>query len=110
MARKKVLADSTPVPAGQAGKWEAVECGEWQDEQGRSHPLFEVRDECCDIIADYLTKPNAMLLVAAPDLLAACETAQCECSVEERESGHLVGCWMPAMQDAIAKAKGVHRG
>lgn len=39
-------------------------------------------------------------------LIAAAEDAQCDCSVKERHSGHKVGCWMPALSAAIAKAKG----
>lgn len=49
---------------------------------------------------------NARLIIAAPELLAACHDADCACTVRDRNSGHLVGCWMPAMQEAIAKATG----
>lgn len=51
-------------------------------------------------------KANCRLIAAAPELLAACQSAQCSCSPAERESGHLVGCWFPAMQEAISKAIG----
>jgi len=47
---------------------------------------------------------NADLMCAAPDLLAAAQRAQCGCSIAERESGHLVDCWMPDLLAAIAKA------
>ena len=49
---------------------------------------------------------NARLIAAAPELLEACESAQCECSPRERMSGHRVGCWFPAMREVIAKARG----
>lgn len=29
--------------------------------------------------------------------------AQCECTVVERESGHLVGCWRPEVDEALAE-------
>jgi hypothetical protein len=51
-------------------------------------------------------KANARLIAAAPDLLEAAKDAQCSCSIAERESGHLTGCWMPALEAAIAKAEG----
>lgn len=40
------------------------------------------------------------------ELVAACESAQCECTPRERMSGHQAGCWFPAMQDVIARATG----
>jgi len=52
------------------------------------------------------TVTNDPLTVSASDLLDAAEQAQCDCSPKERESGHKVGCWFPALQYAIAKAKG----
>lgn len=39
------------------------------------------------------------------DLLDAAESAQCGCTVAERESGHQFECWMPALLEAIAKAR-----
>jgi hypothetical protein len=51
------------------------------------------------------TGANARLVAAAPDLLAALEAAQCSCSISERESGHITGCWMPDAIAAIAKVK-----
>jgi hypothetical protein len=54
--------------------------------------------------ADDERDANARLLAAAPALLDAAEHAQCACSVRERDSGHLVGCWMPALLAAIALA------
>jgi hypothetical protein len=49
---------------------------------------------------------NAHLIAAAPDLLEAAQQAQCGCSIAGRDSGHLVGCWMLALSEAIAKAEG----
>lgn len=39
------------------------------------------------------------------DLATAAAAAQCACSVAERDSGHLVGCWMPALSEAIAASE-----
>lgn len=49
---------------------------------------------------------NACLIAAAPDLLAAARHAQCECTDKQRDRGHVVGCWFPALQVAIDKADG----
>lgn len=49
---------------------------------------------------------NANLIAAAPDLLAAAKESKCGCSLRERDSGHKVGCWKPALDSAIAKAEG----
>lgn len=38
-------------------------------------------------------------------LVDAAENAQCACTLRERESGHLVGCWRPDLSEAIARAK-----
>mgnify|MGYP001616827613 CR=1 FL=1 len=42
---------------------------------------------------------------SAPELLRAARQAQCACSIKERDSGHLLDCWMPALTAAIAKAR-----
>ncbi len=56
------------------------------------------------------TDANAEFIVRAcnshEELLEAAKQAQCGCSIAERESGHRVECWMPALLDAIAKAEG----
>jgi hypothetical protein len=51
-------------------------------------------------------KANARLYAGASDLLEASQLADCGCSLHERESGHRIGCWMPALSAAIAKATG----
>ncbi len=33
--------------------------------------------------------------------------AQCDCSVAERDSGHLIGCWKPEADEKIRTALGV---
>lgn len=38
-------------------------------------------------------------------LVAACEAVECACSIKERVSGHLVGCWMPDFCAALAASK-----
>ena len=48
---------------------------------------------------------NARLIAAAPDLLRAAKDAQCACPLGERDLGHRVDCWMPALSSAIAKAE-----
>jgi hypothetical protein len=40
-------------------------------------------------------------LDAINSLLGAAMAAQCSCSISERDSGHKVGCWRPALQTAI---------
>lgn len=54
------------------------------------------------------TIPNALLIAAAPDLLDACKqmVQWCTCSIAERESGHHVDCYVPAVLALIAKADG----
>jgi hypothetical protein len=39
------------------------------------------------------------------DLLRASKEAQCSCTVRQRDSGHVFGCWMPALSEAIQKAE-----
>lgn len=62
------------------------------------------------LVAESVTPSNREFIVRAcnahDDLLAAAQDAQCACSIKERDSGHLAGCWMPALQEAIAKAEG----
>ncbi len=45
-------------------------------------------------------------LAADPDcikrVVEVALSAQCGCSVAERDSGHLVGCWKPALDEARA--------
>ena len=50
--------------------------------------------------------PNVRLIAASPLLLAELRNAveNCGCSIAERDSGHLVGCYVPSALDAIAKA------
>lgn len=50
--------------------------------------------------------PDAALIAAAPELYEAADRAQCGCTVQERESGHIVGCWMPDLIAALKKARG----
>jgi hypothetical protein len=40
------------------------------------------------------------------EMLEALKLADCACTVPQRMSGHLVDCWMPLAQEAIAKAEG----
>mgnify|MGYP006908234730 CR=1 FL=1 len=54
---------------------------------------------------DYRTTDQAVRAEAIERLIAAADQAQCQCSITERESGHLVGCWMPALSDAIEAAR-----
>lgn len=49
---------------------------------------------------------NARLFAVAGELLETAKDAQCACTVRERDSGHLVGCWMPALTAVIDKAEG----
>jgi hypothetical protein len=35
-------------------------------------------------------------------VVEAAETAQCDCSISQRDSGHAVGCWMPALTEALS--------
>lgn len=51
---------------------------------------------------------NAYLISAAPDLLEACRAAErgCACSIMERNSGHRTDCYVPELQQAIAKSEG----
>lgn len=58
------------------------------------------------ISAGFDQAANARLIAAAPELLEAAEQAECACSVRERNSGHRIGCWMPSLRAAIAKATG----
>ena len=43
----------------------------------------------------------AQLLSALRDAIQ-----DCKCSMAQRDSGHLVDCFVPAAKDAIAKAEG----
>lgn len=38
-------------------------------------------------------------------LVHAATNAQCECSPSMRLSGHVVGCWMPELEQAIVEAR-----
>lgn len=51
---------------------------------------------------------NARLIASAPELLEALRraTADCGCSLVERDSGHMVDCFAPDACAAIAKAEG----
>lgn len=56
--------------------------------------------------ASEIRNANAAMIAAAPSLYEAALKAQCACSIKERDSGHLVDCWMPEMLAAITKAEG----
>lgn len=86
----------------------------WRDATNRwSRVLWAGKtaiDNCCDPNARVLEhKPEIAKAIAMQaanvDLLAACKDAQCDCTIRERDSGHKVGCWFPAMQAAIARAE-----
>jgi hypothetical protein len=51
----------------------------------------------CEELAAVKTRLTALLEVA--------KQAQCRCRVSERDSGHVVGCWMPALLEAIERAE-----
>lgn len=79
----------------------------------RRKPRYEIRTETagigfligvCNCGDGDEDAKHARLFAAAPDLLEAAQAADCACSVRERDSGHRTGCWMPALQAAIAKA------
>lgn len=40
-----------------------------------------------------------------PELVKALENAQCGCSPQLRDSGHISGCWMVAAEEALELAK-----
>lgn len=52
-----------------------------QEEHARTQPIIEALLKVADLVQD----------------------AQCDCSVAERDSGHLVGCWKPEFDDALEK-------
>lgn len=54
-------------------------------------------------------RENAVLIAAAPDLLAALRQAvtDCPCSVRERECGHRLGCRAPQWECVIDRAEGL---
>lgn len=33
----------------------------------------------------------------------AAKHANCDCSIAQRESGHMIGCWFPALEAALAR-------
>lgn len=51
---------------------------------------------------------NAHLIAAAPEMLGALQDVvhECTCSLREKESGHLVSCFVPRIKEVIQKAKG----
>lgn len=50
---------------------------------------------------------DARLIAVAPEMLEKLELVceLCNCTVGERASGHLVGCWVPEINVVIRKAK-----
>jgi hypothetical protein len=45
-----------------------------------------------------------------PAIIEAAKHAQCKCTVKERISGHLLECWMPELNEALARAEGKKDG
>lgn len=41
--------------------------------------------------------------LAAEKLEKAVEFPDCSCGVKERDSGHMIGCWAPEFNDALAE-------
>ncbi len=46
----------------------------------------------------------ADLLVTLQSVRKSADRANCECTPRERDSGHLVDCWMPELEAALAMA------
>lgn len=86
--------------------------GPWQTFEPSTSKLLTVEDmkgnHICSVGHRYneIVEANANLIAAAPELLEAAKRSQCNCSPLDRDSGHQVGCWMPALANAITKAKG----
>lgn len=81
--------------------WRAELVGEADD----GTPVYDVLSARNHTVCT-VAGPAGPLIAAAPSMLAALKSAQCDCSVRERDSGHKVGCWMPDAIDVIAKATG----
>jgi len=64
-------------------------------------------DDDRDVILPMLA--NAYLFAAAPQMLQALRMASqgCPCTLSQRDSGHLVGCFVPDVQEAIGQAEGL---
>lgn len=46
-----------------------------------------------------------LMLEREKELIDAAECVTCECSVKERLSGHLTGCYLPELREAMEKLK-----
>lgn len=66
----------------------------------RDEYLSRLQEKCDDVLA--LINEKRELLADARKLADYFSDAQCECSVTERDSGHLVGCWKPELDKKLA--------
>lgn len=53
---------------------------------------------------DHAIKTLEARLKLAENVVEAAKAAQCDCSPCLRESGHLIDCWFPALNQAIEDA------
>ena len=75
------------------------------EEAGVVLPTADEEPYPCNRLAKLVRGVTAKLAEAKArevNLREAAEQAQCSCSIAERESGHLVDCWMPSLREAIA--------
>lgn len=75
---------------------------------GEVHLTGELDSERVHRLIGINDLPNARLIAAAPELYEALELAVqcCNCSLKERDSGHLVGCFALKAIEVLAKVRG----
>lgn len=90
--------EATPGPYGRVPAYDG-----WVVGPNLERVASTIGSRNMDADAAYIAQLSPEFVRAMAEALIEAEGAQCACSLRERDSGHLIGCWRPALNDALAR-------